>query len=451
MRNRKAVAPAVFVTALAFVGACSESSPTEPRVVEAVGPSLFGGLAPDPARFGGGIDAEFVRIAQEVPGFGGLYYDEAGALVVVMAGDARPMSSRVMAPSLARIGVDASAQPVRVRQAQYDFVALNAAHRAVTPVLGLGGVVFTDADERANRVRIGVEDASARAAVERALAMLDIDREIVVISEAEPIVEMQTLQSQVRPVGGGLQINFTRGTSGFVCTLGFNVRSPGNPNVQGFVTNSHCSDTRGVVVPTPYWQHNRAVANTFIGWEAHDPPHFTGGICPAGRQCRYSDALGVRYEPGIDNLFGAIYRTTASSQFTPGPLTIDPDNPRWTITAEQPFPVVGQSMHKSGRTTGWLIGPLINTCQQTNVANSNITYFCQDRVEATPQGGDSGSPVFLRQGETGNVTLAGILWGGSSNTYVFSAMQNLRFEHEGPGGWITFPGQTPPPPPGSIR
>jgi hypothetical protein len=221
------------------------------------------------------------------------------------------------------------------------------------------------------------------------------------------------------------------------------VRSPNAPNVHGFVTNSHCSDTRGVVVPTPYWQHSRFVEGTFIGYEAHDPPFFTGGICPEGRRCRYSDALGARYERGVDNLFGAIYKTTEPGQHSPAPLTIDPVNPRWQITSETPFAVVGQTAHKSGRTTGWLVGPVINTCQTTSTA-PDITIFCQDRVQATPQGGDSGSPVFFRQGETLDVSLVGILWGGSSNTYVFSPMYNVRCENQGPAPWITYPGQTPP-------
>jgi hypothetical protein len=28
---------------------------------------------------------------------------------------------------------------------------------------------------------------------------------------------------------------------------------------------------------------------------------------------------------------------------------------------------------------------------------------------------------------------------------VMSAMSNIRYENEGPTGWITYPGQTPPP------
>jgi hypothetical protein len=48
-------------------------------------------------------------------------------------------------------------------------------------------------------------------------------------------------------------------------------------------------------------------------------------------------------------------------------------------------------------------------------------------------GGDSGSPVFRRQGTTNNVTLVGILWGGGvlsdgSTLYVFSPISNIEME-----------------------
>jgi hypothetical protein len=43
--------------------------------------------------------------------------------------------------------------------------------------------------------------------------------------------------------------------------------------------------------------------------------------------------------------------------------------------------------------------------------------------------GDSGSPVFRRQGTTNNVTLVGILWGAKGTTlYVFSPISNIETE-----------------------
>jgi hypothetical protein len=448
MLNRKLIAAGAALTTAMFFGACADGAPTEPGT----GPEsqdLFRSSAVPASGFQGTLDAEFVRIASSLVGFGGLYFDEAGVLTVVMKGDASTMSSSAVAGAvregLTALQLDAAAlQNLRVVAGQYDFAELDAMHRAVAPVLSIQGVVFTDADEVANRIRIGVENQAAAAAVERALAMSGISRDAVIISETEPIELNQSLQSRVRPVAGGLQINFTRGTSGFVCTHGFNVRAPSRPNVEGFVTNSHCSDTRGTVIPTPYWQHSRNVADTYIGEEAHDIPFFQGGVCPEGRNCRYSDALGVRYEEGVEQAFGAIYRTQAPG--SPGTLQIDQDNPRWEIVDEIPFPIVGQFLHKTGRTSGWTNGNVTATCQNSNVAGEGfMTMLCQDRIATTSAGGDSGSPYFERIGETNQVRLIGIHWGSGGGTTVMSAMANIRYENEGPVGWITYPGQTPPP------
>jgi len=63
------------------------------------------------------------------------------------------------------------------------------------------------------------------------------------------------------------------------------------------------------------------------------------------------------------------------------------------------------------------------------VSESNVTQLCQTWVSAGAGGGDSGSPVFRRQGSTNNVTLVGILWGGSGSTlYVFSPISNIEME-----------------------
>jgi hypothetical protein len=288
-----------------------------------------------------------------------------------------------------------------------------------------------------------VEDDAVRANVEHALAMLEVPREAVIIDITEPEYPMQGLRDRVRPVAGGLQINFP----GFICTLGFNVRSPQAPNVHGFVTNSHCTAVRGQVTNTPYWQPSGSAPNpgdpNFIGTEAFDPPFFTDAPCPSpANLCRWSDAAGVRYAPGIANAFGQIYRPTAI-----GSLVIDPATPRFDITAERPRTLVGDSVHKVGRTTGWSHGTTIAACVNVGVAGTTPqqVMLCQDRFSMTPgtQGGDSGSPMFQRIGPN-EVRLVGILWG----TTTFSPMENVRFENQGPAPWITFPGQTPPSPPG---
>lgn len=434
------------VAAGVLSAACAEVPTTMPPTTPE--PELFGGPAPDPDSFAGHIDRQFVSVAREVPGFGGLYYDEAGTLNIYLSPAASVRSveaaRRALGGPLGRIGVDLDAQPIRLLAGRYDFLELHALHARLRPVMSLSGVVFTDIDERRNRVSVGVENAAAAGAVEHTLQMLGDSREAVIVQETGRVEFAQTLRDRVRPVGGGLQINYP----GFFCTHGFNVRSTAAPGVQGFVTAAHCTETFASVTHTPFWQPSGTVPDptdpNYIGVEVHDADFFTApiGSCPAGRQCRWCDAAGVRYAPGIDNAFGRIYRTTG-----PGSITIDPANQTFEITSVKPFPFVGDNLHKVGRTTGWTQGSATQTCVNVNVAGTDITFLCQDVVSGNPQlvgSGDSGAPVFQReQGPENAIRLAGILWGifPGQDEYVFCAMDNLQFENPGPVPWQAFPGR----------
>jgi len=449
MRNGRIAVSGLTVAAALFVGACSDTRITEPTASVPDSPSLFGGPAAAPSTFVT-RDALFAQLTRDMPGFAGVFRDEQGILNVRMVPGARSVSTaqaqRVVANRLVAMGIDVGAEPVRIQAAEYDFAQLHAVHGRVNAVMGIRGVVFTGVDQRANRVEIAVENAVAAADVERALGQLGIERAAVVITETEPIVAMQqTLRDRVRPVGGGLQIMGGPDAGGayWYCTLGFNVRSPERPSVRGFITNSHCTNVMyGLPVGTQFHQPNAPAfggVDAFVGTEVHDVPLFTGGSCPAGRQCRWSDAAGVQYASGVEQAFGNIYRTTAA-----GSLTIDPANPMYTIVAERAFPLVGDQMHKVGRTTGWSTGAVTQDCVNVNLGGTpipNLTILCSDRVAAAVAGGDSGSPVFdvAPGGGPNDVRLGGILYGGGGGTYVFSAMDNIRFEHPAPEGltWTT--------------
>jgi hypothetical protein len=437
MLNQKRVVAGLALASVVIAGACSETVPTEPRALVPDEASLFG--APADPQSHRSRDSHLVRLAEEVPGYGGHFYDEAGQLNIYMKGAVPMRTASALRSGLQPFGVDMEAQPVRMLAGQYTFAELDGMHQRASAVLGIGGVVYTDVDDMLNRLAIGVENSAAAADVRNALDVLGVPAAAVVIRETEPIVPMQTLRDRVRPVAGGLQINFP----GFLCTLGFNVRSPERPNVHGFVTNSHCTNNRGTVDNTPYWQPSGSVASpadpNFIGTEVHDLPFFTGGSCPAGRLCRWSDSAGGRYAPGINNIFARIYRTTGVNT---GSLAIDPANPMFTITAERPFPNIGDTMHKVGRTTGWTSGTVSQSCANTNVSGTNITMLCQEHVSGASgivAGGDSGSGVFDNV-VGNNVRLVGLLWGGGANVFVFSAMSEVRFENTPPSGlsWRTF-------------
>jgi len=444
MWNRKAAVSAAAVAAVAFAGACAEAPVTQPTIDAPDAPAFFGSPANPQADLLDTFDARLARIADAVPGFAGFYF-ENDELNVVMTAAAQSGSAAAVRSSLGRelrsLGIDLDAQPFRVHVGRYDFRELHTMHTAAAGLLSIPTVVFTDADEVRNQITIGVENEATAAMVESQFAMLGLPHGAVNIVLTEPIQLMQSLQQRVRPVAGGLQINFP----GFLCTLGFNVRSPNRPNVHGWVTNSHCTSSQfqfNPANPTPYGQPSGTAPGSanFIGFEAHDAPGTTGGACPAGRICRNSDAAGGMYAAGVENDFARIYRTTAR-----GSLTIDASSPQWTITSEAATnSVVGTEIHKTGRTTGWTWGSVTASCSNTNVGGTSFTLFCQDLVtgpSGSVGGGDSGSGTYRRLGGGSDVELTGILWGGSGSTlFVHSPMERVRMDNPPPPGvsnWIT--------------
>jgi hypothetical protein len=242
------------------------------------------------------------------------------------------------------------------------------------------------------------------------------------------VAQLPQLDWRVRPVSGGLQIDFILG----VCSLGFNAF---DNTALSFVTASHCTLTQGGTEGTPYFQEtwlDFSGLGTMIGTEAEDPVYFSSprrrrGVCPRNRVCRYSDASRAQYSIPLNQVaFGQIARTSGPNN---GSITITGS---FSITAEGSA-VVGQQVNKVGRTTGWTSGPVSATCVNVNVDGTTISQLCQTLVELPGQvlvgAGDSGSPVFWVTGDP-NVTLAGILWGGNleGTLFAFSPIANIEQE-----------------------
>ncbi len=319
-------------------------------------------------------------------------------------------------------------QGIQVRKGDYDFLQLLEWRHRARSLFSLSDVIFLDVDEQRNRVAIGVRNITALQPIIRELANQGIPREAVIFEESGPARPRTTLQDRERPTAGGLRIN----RLGDGCTLGFNAYAGG---VKTFVTNSHCTTVRSEPDNTDFFQVNLDSSADYIGRETADPPFFTGGACPSGRKCRYSDAALVGYsEPaGSEWDFGGIARPITFDPLE-GPIEIDAANPRFRIFAEQPHPIGGAILEKVGITTGWTVGSLVASCQDVSVSDpidgsdTGITLLCQEVVDAGNKNGDSGSPVFLWDGIDG-AKLYGILWGGFTATrYVFSAMDAVELE-----------------------
>ena len=352
------------------------------------------------------LDQEYARMAEKVPGFGGLYLDEQGTTHVYLqdlsrAGDMQGLGDRVV-----------------FQQGDYNFGDLYAWKDQVRPQLAQPGAVYLDIDEQRNRLVFGVgRDSIDRfnEGLQSFLRGTRVPPAAVIVEVADPIepVALEFLTDKIRPVPAGVQI--TRPVEGgfSICTLGTNAVRAG---VRGFVTASHCTAARSVVEGTVFFQSTPG-GTSQIGVETVDPPFFIGGGCPPGRKCRFSDAAFAAYDsaalsagPQIANpLFWGVML---------GTLQVSAAQPRLSLTNFLfGTPTSGSFLFKVGATTGGTMGPVSQTCVDANVPNS-ITMLCQDLVFAGAAGGDSGAPVFFKGSTSAN--LVGIQWGVLGPRYVYS-------------------------------
>jgi hypothetical protein len=353
------------------------------------------------------------RLASAIPSFGGMYLDEFGRPTVLLEDMGEARSARQALRDFARAN-GRNEQDIQFVQANYRMTQLNGWYERVWPeVMAQAGTVFSDVDEANNRVLFGIEHAGLATAVQAVMRAHGIPADAYEVRVVEPIRNAATLRDVVNPKVGGLQIHF----GNYLCTLGFNVVSA---NVASFVTNSHCTNTQGGVEGTIYYQPTSTLAPTSIAIEVADPVYFKGGVCPRGKKCRYSDSSRAEYRNGTTFDLGGIAATNGSNLTITGThnITNEADANRTPVS-------VGATVSKTGRTTGTSSGQVTNTCVNTSVQGSQVMQLCQTFVTAAVGSGDSGSPVYSG---SGNVTLVGILWGGGTNTFVFSPLRSIKDE-----------------------
>jgi hypothetical protein len=420
-------AGALLIGGVLLTLACHDASdPTSPDI-QAVDPQLLE-LSRNPK-------PDQLQMAQ-VSGFGGYFLDASGVPTVYLRDvSQRAAAEQALAGFMADRGFATTA--LRVRQGQYEYRQLDQWYRgARAAAFSVKGIILGDVDEGSNRLRFGVANAGAAAALRGALDRAGVPAGAAIIQQRAPFKAVATLRDRVRPVVGGLQINFFAAppdvsTPSFLCTLGFNAIRFG---VSSFITNSHCTNVEGgEETPTDYYQNLRGGgAANFIGTEVDDP-HWTSQLnadCPPPLACRYSDAARVQYAPGVPATLGRIARvneiTTSLADTT---HTIAG---AFTIRGEQADPIQGEIANKVGRTTGWTQGPTSETCVDVLATGTAHIRLCQAIVTALVDGGDSGSPVFFRRAGGSNVTLLGILWGGSVDEanpeFVYSPMSGIERE-----------------------
>jgi len=399
MRIRTATIHLSAIAVLAAAAACSDDT----------GPSKSGEPFPliRPQQV-----PDMGALTRALPGFGGLFVDHGVPTVYLTDLAQRGLAEQLLGDFARSRG----AAGIRVVAGRFAYRDLDRWFQQVSyEAFAQGRVVFVDLDEAANRVLVGVEPGASHANIRGLAARMGVPAEALTVRDAEPIHALATLQSQVRPVVAGLQINF----GNFLCSIGFNATSGGQAS---FVTASHCTNRQGGTEGTLYYQSLASQANSFIGTEVDDPTYFRNrNGCPKGRRCRFSDAARAAYAGGVSFTLGGIAATSGPNN---GSLTI---TGTISITGEANA-VVGDVANKIGRTTGWTQGTVSATCVNTGVSGTNIVQLCQTFVDAGVGAGDSGSDVFGLSG--GQATLLGGLWGGNSagTLFVYSPISNIERE-----------------------
>ena len=413
----------ILTVGFAVLAGCRDEIPvpTGPDAIPA-SPSLE--TSPDDAQ---GLErpheAQFQKISSQLPGFGGYYYDQEGNMVALLTDpDEEKQALELLYPILRERSLgerEKSTGQIVVEKAQYPYRQLSAwRDQASDRVLGVREVQYTDLDEARNRFVIGVSSEGAKEEAAKILSESRVPLEAVIFEETKPIEEMLSLQDFARPIEGGYQI---QRADGGTCTLGFNAFYGGKAT---FLTNSHCTNSFWKLDGVNIFQ-NTVAAWKLVGTEAADPSSWGCGFLWIFN-CRWSDAAVIQRAGGVAANHARIARTTfwATGLGNSGSLTVNPNNPRMTITGEYSFPVGGEMFDKMGRTTGWTYGFVTKTCVDVNKSGLRRV-LCQDFIgQMHADFGDSGSPIFRWHGNT--VTLAGLLWGGNGQEVVMSAMWNIE-------------------------
>ncbi len=187
----------------------------------------------------------------------GFFYDEAGIMRIYLVDTAESDVARQAARSLVATRLVAAADggfhvpEVQIIKGQYRFDQLAGWRDIVSKsMLGKFGVVGSDLDERANRVKVAVlqsraaeaiafvEDGARAAGIPLAALRIVIEPPLQLDDINCSPEETGTIESRWRPLKGGLQIRWMNSTScatlGFLATVG---------STRYAVTNSHNTGT----------------------------------------------------------------------------------------------------------------------------------------------------------------------------------------------------------------
>ncbi|WP_164017608.1 hypothetical protein [Pyxidicoccus trucidator] len=380
-------------------------------------------------------DEALLALEQSLPNLGGFYLDETGTARILLTGkanaaersNAAAIGNALAGQRASRFKDIAARRPTVVEEARFRFSELVSMRDRSVEVLNVPGVQTLDADERRNRVGVGVASAEAAERVREWWAKQGLPVEGLEVSVQEPVRLLTTLDDEVRPVPGGYKITNDNGSG---CTIGYSVRHNDRNGEMGFITNSHCTNVQGGTENTEFDQPQSGFLDpNDIGIERMDPNYIsTLSGCPSGKLCRHSDSAYANFKNSSWARLGRLAEPVSycNNPTTHCTLTVNTST-EIPVGVMSGAPLIGQDFEKVGQTTGWTFGPIANTCFTVNQSGSSIALLCQYSVNAGVDSGDSGSPVFTWDGTTHPV--GGLLWGSFSNsTFIFSHHSSIALD-----------------------
>lgn len=399
------------------------------------------------------LDDEFADLARTIPGFGGMYYDDAGALTATLIDLNQTVMARVELDGYLREkkamnrgkGSDrqlAVGGDVQFRQAMYDFATLKDWYNRLSPSMwATPGGVASDIDEVSNRLRFTFEDSSHFARARLAMLSLSVPPEAVILDTGRRPTATGWLTEYRRPIPGGMMIRmrFAAPPDTFqACTLGFSVHMPGDTVTPYFITASHCSDSTFMTDNGPYYQRAEWQPWEFVGTELWDPPLIVNTeYCRGAPMCRWSEATLVQYNDHQDYFGRLAYPWNDGN----GTIGIYDYVTREIVEDNGGPPFVGMQLAKLGHTGGARKGDVSRWCVDIPHGTPGVLMLCQGVVKFNVKPGDSGSPVFSIGGveEPNNsyhVRLYGIVWAGifdpfdpfEADSSVVSGIGSIRSE-----------------------
>jgi hypothetical protein len=400
----------------------------------------------------------FGRLADSVPGFGGLYYDANGDAVINLTDDL-PQKKNLLANTLKHmLSQGASGRPkhtpgLRFAKAKHDYKELLKWKKwTANELMVIPGATTVYIDAPQNIVVVGAKDAVAqRRLMERVRSEKDAPiivavSDYIVIDDAPPEAAFgaDSLTSNRESAVGGMQ--FTNdGQTGvnngriFRCTLGFNAQ-PSNDEIGVYdhhryaVTAGHCTPAfgawdGGTLWNASYYSNPGTRRKVGVEWRESDwlpPPSGSCvpywpcyGECPTGAKCSIADASLIAIDASYGWEPAKILRTTFSSSdngATPGSLEVLSFAPRFTVEDSVWLLPIGTAVGYMGVNSGFVSG-FITRADMSGwmVINGIVTdkyILDQDEVNATTRAGDSGAPVFFPGNNSTNMRLAGMVIGG---------------------------------------